>query len=102
MITMRRVGENHILKLCTIEDTTHLYSLVDFSDKPILTFDSSTNCWDGNGELQCRIQYVGENWETVTELPIKTKPVPFSKMEGVFDIEAEFCYHWLQLKGFEA
>ena len=99
MITMRRVGDNHLLALDCDTDCSHL---MNFDEEILFTFNASTEGYTPDKKTICRIQLRGGNWVCTNDLGIECKPVNFDKVEGVFDIEAEFCEKWLELQGVEA
>lgn len=92
MIFMRRVGEEHILALNIDTDASHLLNM---DEEVLFTFNASTRGYTPDGKTQCYIKLRDDNWICENELGIDCKPVSFNKVEGVFDIEAEFCLKWL-------
>jgi hypothetical protein len=99
MIFMRRVGEDHILVLDTNTDSSHLMNM---DEEILFTFNASTAGFTPDGKIICHIQLRGDNWVCTNDVNIECAPVSFNKMEGVFDIEAEFCKKWLEFQGVEA
>ena len=103
MIAIRRVGKEHVLMLDISTEKSHLIDFMDESEIPILTFDSSTNCWDPDGNLQCRIRTNGYgNWFADNSFGIVTRPVSMEKPGGAFDVQADFCLKWMEMKNLEA
>lgn len=97
MIHMKRVDRKHFLALDINTDKSHLFSFED-EQTPILTFDSNANCTDGDGNIVCRLSIdSNNNWISKNSLGIFTDPVSMNKMEGIFDVEAQFCLKWLEL-----
>lgn len=93
---MRRVGDNHLLVLNTETDCSHL---VNFDEDILFTFNASTKGYTPDGTVICRIWLRDNHWQCLNDLGIECKPVSFDKVEGVFDIEAEFCEKWLAHQG---
>lgn len=91
---MKNVSDAYGLFLDTKTDMAHLISMWD--DRPILTFDAVGVCTNDKGEVVCRITTKDGNWVTVNDFQIETKPVTMSKVEGIFDVEADFCEKWLE------
>ena len=99
MITMKQINRTHVLLLDIKTDKSHFVAVKDIEQKPILTFDSSLNCTDSEGNTVARISSNCEgNWVIKNELGIETTPVSMNEKEGVFKVEAEFCQKWLELQ----
>lgn len=98
MVTMKNIAGTHILALDTNTDKSHLFSSGD-KKNPILTFDSSGTCTDTKKRVVCHLTIdSNENWITKNSLGIVTDLVSMNKMEGIFDVEAQFCEKWLEMK----
>lgn len=92
---MRCVGDNHILVLDLETDASHLVNMDD-EEKALFTFNSSTRGYTPDGKTVCHIRLTDNQWVCDNDLGIECTPVSFNKVEGVFDIEAEFCAKWLE------
>lgn len=99
MLLMKRVGENHILVLDPTTDESHLMNL---NEEILFTFNSSCDGYTPDKKTLCRLQVRNNHWVCNNYLGIECKPVSFDLVEGVFDIEAEFCEKFLELQGIEA
>ena len=99
MITMKRVNKYHILVLDTKTDKSHLVAIEDESKTPILSFDSSLNCFDRNGKIIGHIKSdKDQNWIMPNNFGFEIEPVPQYLAESTFTIEAQFCQKWLELQ----
>ena len=98
MVTIKNIAGTHILALDTNTDKSHLFS-VDDKKNPILTFDSSGTYTDTKKRFVCNLTIdINKNWITKNSLGIVTDPVSMNKTEGIFDVEAQFCKKWLEMK----
>lgn len=99
MISLKRISPNYILAIDPNTDCSYLLptdkELV--AQNALLTFDSSAVCVDAQNKTVCRLKTVNDEWVSENDLGITTKPVSFNKVEGIFDVEAEFCAKWLEL-----
>ena len=93
MTPLHRVGDSHVLAFDPNTDCSHL---LNFDEEILFTFNSSTRGYTPDGTTVCYIQLRNNNWICNNELGIVCKPVSFDKVEGVFEIEAEFCEKWLE------
>lgn len=97
MITMKRVDSKHILVLDVTTDKSHLVSMLDSEQKPILTFDKDLYCFDSNGTNIAKIRLNPDSqWIVSSQFDFEIEPVSFNIPKSVFCIEAAFCKKWLE------
>ena len=98
MINMKRVGREHRLMLDIDSDMSHLFNndAPNEASEALLTFDANGACTDSTGKVICRLSVRDNNWTAQNDLGINVTPVSFNRMEGIFDVEAEFCLKWLE------
>lgn len=99
MITMKRIGRTHALLLDISTDKSHMFACDDFEQKnPILTFDSNLTCRDSDGNIVCHLSSRDNYWTSLNSLGIVTDPVSLDSVDGLYDVEAQFCEKWLTVK----
>ena len=96
MIDMRRVDGLHVLSLDTTTDIGHVIHTP--TGKSVLTIDSHGAIREADGTPAGSIYLKRNEWHCGNLLGIECTPVPFIKVEGVFDIEREFAAKWIALK----
>ena len=96
MIHIRNVGDSHALFLDTNTDKSHLISIWD--NNPVITFNPDCYAFDSKGHVVCYLKTDKDNnWYAENEFGIKTKPVSSNAIDGIFDVEADFCNQWLEM-----
>lgn len=94
---MKRVDSKHILVLDVKTDKSHLVSMLDSEQKPILTFDKDLYCFDSNGVRIAKIRLnTDSQWIVSSQFDFEIEPVSFGVPDSVFCIEAAFCKKWLE------
>lgn len=97
MIHMKNVGDSHALFLDTKTDMAYVISYWD--DTPVLKFQPDCIGKDANGDVVCYLRTdKNNNWIAENSLGIQTKPVSMNKIEGIFEVEADFANQWIELQ----
>lgn len=95
---MRRIDKDHLLILDINTDKSHLVAMLDENQTPILTFDNAMYCKDAQGNIIGHVTMHKNSWIAENSLGIEVEPVSCIKVEGNFDVEAQFCKKWLELQ----
>lgn len=96
---IKRIDKDHALGFNVDTDSSYVFAVEDPQETPLLTFDSDAACQDSEGQIVARLKLDAQQcWYTQNDLGITTKPVSIDKVEGIFEVEAEFARKWLALQ----